>query len=618
MNVLSKLSYLTKMKNLTDSLKKNYKRVKPSTIIGIDSSILKKIIVLMSVALSMNLVHSQRVIPIERDFPTFPFQIQKGINNADGFEKIFNFNPATSGNEPIDLFLSGSRLYGITLTGGSNNRGLIFKINTNGTGFEKIDFGTTYAYPWSLALSGSYIIGTTQTGGTYNKGVLFRMNTDLTGFQVLYSFNFSFTYPRYFIILSGDMIYGNATDFAAGNSSVTFKIKTDGSGYTALKVHEGAMSPAKLLLYNDYLYGTTYDQGTSEPSKIFKIKIDGTEYLKLHNFDSQGNGRYPYGDLTLIGSLLYGTTRRGGVYNGGILYKINVDGSGFEQIYSFSKNDGYDVTNSLLRQGSVFYGAADYGSINDLGTLFSINTNGSGFRRLFDFTDSINGYLTSKIVLTGDTIFGITLGGGSDNAGTIFRYQIKNPLDSLNVQPKVINLSTKITNFITVKKNIVVDPGSFIDLDTTFSVIGNTQYTHEWKVKTNTGYEICDKIVKIIRDSTFYLFLSTVQGCSYSESVIITINSTTGIYDFDIPKQINIYPNPTKGNFRIIIPEGNVEYSYHLYDVSGILTANGIMDCQTEQCIINLELTNIPAGVYTIVISKNNKYYGRRKLVISP
>ena len=106
------------------------------------------------------------------------------------------------------------------------------------------------------------------------------------------------------------MIYGNATDFETGSNSVTFKIKTDGAGYTALKVHEGSISSGRPLLFNNYLYGLTFDQGTTEPAKLYKIKTDGTGYVKLHDFNSNENGKFPFCSLNIIGTTLYGTTRR--------------------------------------------------------------------------------------------------------------------------------------------------------------------------------------------------------------------------------------------------------------------------------------------------------------------
>ena len=58
------------------------------------------------------------------------------------------------------------------------------------------------------------------------------------------------------------------------------------------------------------------DDGSGK-GNIFSINTDGTGFQNLFSFNGT-NGAYPYGDLTLSGSTLYGMTYMGGSGKGNI------------------------------------------------------------------------------------------------------------------------------------------------------------------------------------------------------------------------------------------------------------------------------------------------------------
>ena len=115
--------------------------------------------------------------------------------NADGsgFAVLKSFTGGSDGAGPYGgLVLSGSTLYGTTSRGGSMNAGVVFKVNTDGSAFAALkNFagGSDGANPHGrLVLSGGTLYGTTQWGGISDGGVVFRANTDGSGFTVLKSF----------------------------------------------------------------------------------------------------------------------------------------------------------------------------------------------------------------------------------------------------------------------------------------------------------------------------------------------------------------------------------------------------------------------------------------------
>ena len=111
-----------------------------------------------------------------------------GINNKgvifkirpDGTEyiKLLDFAGTTNGNTPWGSLVSdGTYLYGMTNGGGSANMGTIFKIMPDGTGYSKLlNFtGTSNgSYPYCyLIYDSTFLYGMTIQGGTNDKGVIF-------------------------------------------------------------------------------------------------------------------------------------------------------------------------------------------------------------------------------------------------------------------------------------------------------------------------------------------------------------------------------------------------------------------------------------------------------------
>jgi hypothetical protein len=259
------------------------------------------------------------------------------------------------------------------------------------------------------------------------------------------------------------------------------------------------------------------------------------------------------------------------------------------------------------------------GGTSGLGTIFRFNKNGSGFGKLFDFQETTDGKMPEKFVMSGDTIFGYTAEGGLNNDGVLYRFIVKPGTDTLTRQLKVIKLAIKRPEQVTLttKENMVMESGNSIDLDTTFTATGNIPYTYSWKVKTGTGYNTIDKIAKITSDSIFYIFLTTVQRCTFVDSVIINLKSSTNIYDIGIGDQINIYPNPNSGDFQINIPGGKADYSFEILDITGKKITDGRLFGTSEECVFNISLTDAKPGLYTIVLKKDQIYFGQKSFIIS-
>jgi uncharacterized repeat protein (TIGR03803 family) len=312
-----------------------------------------------------------------------------GAANAPAqFNLLHSFAGGSDGSFPwYDApTLSGSTLYGMTYGGGASGFGTAFKMNTNGTGFNRLhsfnggisDGQTPYG---SLTLSGSTLYGMTGYGGGSNGGTVFKMNTDGTGFALLHTFTGSGgdgSNPFGSLTLSGSTLYGMTYGGGDSGRGTAFKMNTDGTGFNRLHtfaggVNDGSAPYGSLTLSGSTLYGMTYEGGTSDLGTAFKMNTDGTGFALLHSFaGSVSDGRRPIGSLTLSGSTLYGMTSRGGSNDAGTAFQMNTDGTGFALLHSFAGSDGRNPNGSLTLDGSTLYGMTTLGGGSGFGTAFSI------------------------------------------------------------------------------------------------------------------------------------------------------------------------------------------------------------------------------------------------------
>ena len=183
-----------------------------------------------------------------------------------------------------------------------------------------------------------------------------------------------------------------------------------------------------MTVSNNVIYGATNSGGGDDRGTIYKVNTDGSGYTILHSFSSSGSdGRHPEGGILVIGSTLYGTTSYGGVNDQGTIYKINTDGSGYAVLYNFSAvgNSGANPGDTLVNSGSVLYGMTGWYGANDGGTIYKINTDGTGFTVLHEFYTADDAlaypYWGNSLTISGSTLYGATYYGGFDNSGTVFK-----------------------------------------------------------------------------------------------------------------------------------------------------------------------------------------------------
>jgi uncharacterized repeat protein (TIGR03803 family) len=129
------------------------------------------------------------------------------------------------------VILSGNTLYGTATTGGPSGHGTVFAVNTDGTGFTVLhsftDTNSDGAQPeGGLLLSGNTLYGTAEGGGSAANGVVFALNTDGTGFTILGSLVNSKDgeAPDGELALSGNTLYGATPVGGPGQYGTLFSL----------------------------------------------------------------------------------------------------------------------------------------------------------------------------------------------------------------------------------------------------------------------------------------------------------------------------------------------------------------------------------------------------------
>lgn len=258
--------------------------------------------------------------------------IFKIMPDGNGYLVLYNFLNLTTGGSPwSSLIYSNSFLYGMTTYGGSNNFGTIFKVGTDGNGFEKlIDFEGTSNGCWpygSLFFDGNFLYGMTKAGGINDCGIIFKINIDGTSFSKLLDFDGAITgkEPYGSFIFDGGFLYGVTSSGGENGAGTIFKIMPDGNNFTKLfdfsDTEYGSTSKSTLTPVNGYLYGMTQQGGTYYFGTLYRIKPDGSDFTKLMEFEGETNGQEPCGSLIFENNNFYGTTWRGGTNNNGVLFK---------------------------------------------------------------------------------------------------------------------------------------------------------------------------------------------------------------------------------------------------------------------------------------------------------
>ncbi|HVM60691.1 MAG TPA: choice-of-anchor tandem repeat GloVer-containing protein [Verrucomicrobiae bacterium] len=404
--------------------------------------------------------------------------------------------PPSDGSLPAfgSLAQNGSTLYGMTESGGASDSGMVFRVNTDGSGFTTLHSFGSLRYDGSdpigsLLLDGSTLYGMTYQGGSNSVGTVFKINTDGSGYAILHSFAGGASDgggPVGSLISADSTLYGMTSYGGSHDFGTIFQISTNGTGYSVLHsfvggADDGAIPEGDLALFNSVLYGLTEWAGTSGSGVVFRVHTDGNYFEVIHSFvGGEGDGLQPYGSLTTDGFTLYGTTGWGGSSNNGTVFSILPDGSGFSLLHSFAghPNDGSAPFGNVTMVGSNLYGMSYLGGRSDYGTVFRANLDGSGYTNLYSFvgfpTEGANPL--SSFTLVNSNLYAMTQHGGAHDAGVIFSFTPSGSVIAKQLQA-MLNLNPAKTNADTCRLTAIIraESGFSLSNQTVLVNVGDAQ-----------------------------------------------------------------------------------------------------------------------------------------------
>ena len=192
----------------------------------------------------------------------------------------------------------------------------------------------------------------------------------------------------------------------------------------------GATPRSPLVLHGSYLYGTTYEAGTLGRGTVFRIDpSDGTLTNLASVFSGSGNApQYPTSGLIALGSFLYGTTRFGGQFGKGAVYKIDPETRAVTTVASFDGPHGeYPGDGGLATDGTSLFGTATGGGAFGHGTVFQVDSGTGKLVTVMSFALSDGDSPFGGVAVIGPYLYGTTQYGGSKGGGTLFRVAIPKP-----------------------------------------------------------------------------------------------------------------------------------------------------------------------------------------------
>ena len=221
-----------------------------------------------------------------------------------------------------------------------------------------------------------------------------------------------------------------------GMETVLYSFGVGPTGSVCTKAVDGA-DPKGSLTYvsaTGLLFGRTSTTTSDGDGTVFQIDPTGTGYAVDQFFTgAKTDGNDPrHNSMTLVGTVLYGTTLTGGQHDNGTIFGINDDGTGYSLLMNFDKtekNNGGDQPHScFVAAGSVLYGmtseGGDKGGTTGDGTIFSYDTSTGNYTRLYSFDGKHGSDPHGQPIVdpNGTTLYGMTRTGGKADVGVIYSF----------------------------------------------------------------------------------------------------------------------------------------------------------------------------------------------------
>ncbi|MEI6266469.1 MAG: choice-of-anchor tandem repeat GloVer-containing protein [bacterium] len=292
------------------------------------------------------------------------------------------------------------------------------------TATEALSYGINYAFDLELTLEGSSV------PNAYGEADFTLYDND---YSIVHDYSDTLgSYPIGQFVKNGNKLYGATTSGGEHGYGNIYSMNIDGTNMTSIHSFDGQGDVAggytvsnSLVLSGSYLYGMVQGGGDVDQGGVFRLNVNGSDYSMIHSFSGSTDGYTPYGSLTVLGSRLYGMNVNGGINSRGTIFGLDMDGTNFSVIHSFAGPEGGNPFSTLIESGGVLYGMTNSGGLQDnFGVIFSILPSGADYHILHSFSASDGFQPSGSLTLIGETLFGATQSSGAESGnGIIFKIQ---------------------------------------------------------------------------------------------------------------------------------------------------------------------------------------------------
>jgi len=526
------------------------------------------------------------------------------------------------------LLASNGIFYGVTYDGGAAGQGVIFEYNAVTNAYaKKIDFNTyplgSYPYGGLMRASNTKLYGMTITGGVNDKGVIFEMDPVTNVFTKKHDFEEA----------TGEFPLGNLTQAPNGklygltisgggsnDAGVIFEFDPTSGAYT--KKHEfddtnGSEPYGNLTLAsNNKLYGMTSQGGTTGYGVIFEYDPATNTFNKKTEFSNTTVGFNPYdGLLEVSNGKFYGLCRDGGANGNGLgtLFEYDLSTNVITHKLTFSGSNGETPEGGLVKApNGKLYGTTRYGGANSKGVLFEYDIATNTYSKKFDFGASSTSPAepaASLALSSNGKLYGSTLFGGTGNRGVLFEYDITtNTLTKKQdfTGPNGAGLFYGRLLFVDcikpAKPTVTITNENTATPTLTSSSVNNNQW-----YRNNTLISGATNATLNVTQVGVYKVEVLGNGCNsdFSDDFPIII---TGDLSESSDSAIKIYPNPVTDILTIYLGDSPDKKVITITD----LTGRKLQSKEESGNEAQLNVAELYAGTYVISVKSQNTIYALR------
>jgi len=401
---------------------------------------------------------------------------------------------------------------------------------------------------------------------------------------------------------------------------------------------------------NGTLYGVTLKGGIADSGMLFSYYPPSNQYDTLMSFGGV-NGSMPYGGLMQASNgLLYGTTYYGGLYNKGVIYRLDPSTNTYSVLYDFDGTSGQNPEATLLQASNgLLYGTTLLGGVNGNGVLFKYSLIANTITRVKDM-DSITGRSPEGHHLiqgTDGLLYGTSEQNGVLGNGVMYTYNTSSGVFTEAVTFNGTNGQSPRGRLYQAANGLIYGSVAMGGSGADGNIFSYDPVSTNLTVLNNfTGANGQTPLSGMSLAADGLLYGTTMTGGTLNQGSIYTINPTDGsfnmVYSFDsisgdkpqygamvyydnsatASKEIKkstgnvlIYPVPSRDGF-ITVALNDAGYELmSIYDMQGREVYSQKLDVTVLNSSLHLSLAAQSSGLYLVRIMTKTGIIERKLLL---